>query len=410
MRSNAVVGLDIGSTNTTAVIVGPGGDSRRPLVKVLGVGQARTAGMRREIVTDIEETTESVRKALKEAELMAGAPAERIFAGIAGQHIEAKTSTGVVAISGDEIGAADVKRVHEVARAIALPPERELLHVLTQEYLVDNRSGIRDPSGMAGTRLEAEVYMVTSGTSAGQNLRKAVSRAGFRVEALVHESLATALAVLSEDEKEVGVALVNLGGGATEVSIFRDGKVRRIATVPWGGLAITNDLVKGLSIPLSDAERAKEEFGVAHTQLVDPREIVELPGNAPGVTRPVARELIAHIIEQRLDEILGLAAREIEQSGEMDRLGAGVVLTGGGVSLEGTLDVAHSVFGTAVRVGSPALGLTGLTDAVAHPRYATAVGLAVYGAHRVLDLGAAPSAGFGEGAVSRLVAWLKEFF
>ena len=411
MKNNTVVGLDIGSTNTTAVIVGPGGDARRPLVKVLGVGHARTGGVRREIVTDIEETTESVRKAIKEAELMAGVPAERIFAGIAGQHIEAKTSTGVVAIAGHEIVLSDIKRVHEVARAIALPPERELLHVLTQEYIVDNRSGIRDPIGMAGTRLEAEVYMVTASASAGQNLRKAVSNAGYRVEALVHESLATALSVLSEDDKEAGVALVNLGSGATEMAVFRDGKVRRVATIPWGGAAITSDLVKGLQIPLAEAERAKIEYGVAHSQLVDPREIIEVPGNAPGAVRAVARELIAHIIEQRLDEILGLVARELDDSGERLRLGNGIVITGGASVLDGTLEVAQNVFQTdMVRIGAPGEGLTGLLEVADKPRHATAVGLAVYGANRVLDLGTGSAGGFGGGAVSKIVTWLKEFF
>lgn len=409
MRSHLVAGLDIGSTKTCAVIAEIGGDQpRRPVVRILGVGQAKTVGLRREVVTDIEETTESVRAAMKEAELMAGVSLDRVFVGVAGEHIHAKTSTGVVAVGRNEIDAGDVKRVQEVARAVVVPADREVLHVLSQEYVVDHRGGIRDPIGMAGTRLEAEVYIITSSATATQNMRKAVTRAGYRIEALIHEPLATSLAVLVEDERDVGVALVDLGGATTELAIFRDGKVRHLATIPWGGITVTNDLAKGLSITYAEAERAKEKFGAASTQLVDPREMVEIPGPGPGTHRQVPRELIAHIIEQRLDEILGMVAREIDQAGESGKLGAGVVLTGGGASLMGTPEVAQHVFGMPVRVGTPGEELVGLVDSVRRPKFATATGLAMYGAHRGIESGI--SAGFGEGAVGRLVAWLKEFF
>jgi cell division protein FtsA len=409
MRANVFAGLDIGTTKTCAVIVEVTGDlPRRPVIKVLGVGQARTGGMRREVVTDLEETTESVRAAMKEAELMAGVSIDRVFVGVAGEHIHAKTSTGVVAVGHEEIDASDVRRVHEVARAVVVPADREVLHVLPQEYLVDHRAGIRDPVGMIGTRLEAEVYIITSSVAATQNLRKAINRAGYRIEALVHESLATSLSVLVEDEKDVGVALVDLGGATTELAIFRDGKMRHLATIPWGGVTVTNDLAKGLSITYAEAERTKEKYGVASAQLVDPREMVEVPGPGPGSQRKVPRELIAHIIEQRLDEILGLVAREIENAGEKGNLGAGVVLTGGGASLAGTTEVAQHVFGMPVRVGTPGEELVGLVDSVRRPKFATATGLAMYGAHRGIESGI--SAGFGEGAVGRLVAWLKEFF
>ncbi|MFS8636959.1 MAG: cell division protein FtsA [Gemmatimonadota bacterium] len=409
MRANVFAGLDIGTTKTCAVIVEVTGDlPRRPVIKVLGVGQARTGGMRREVVTDLEETTESVRAAMKEAELMAGVSIDRVFVGVAGEHIHAKTSTGVVAVGHEEIDASDVRRVHEVARAVVVPSDREVLHVLPQEYLVDHRAGIRDPVGMIGTRLEAEVYIITSSVAATQNLRKAINRAGYRIEALVHESLATSLSVLVEDEKDVGVALVDLGGATTELAIFRDGKMRHLATIPWGGVTVTNDLAKGLSITYAEAERTKEKYGVASAQLVDPREMVEVPGPGPGSQRKVPRELIAHIIEQRLDEILGLVAREIENAGEKGNLGAGVVLTGGGASLAGTTEVAQHVFGMPVRVGTPGEELVGLVDSVRRPKFATATGLAMYGAHRGVEAGI--SAGFGDGAVGRLVAWLKEFF
>jgi cell division protein FtsA len=366
--------------------------------------------MRREVVTDIEGTTESVRAAMKEAELMAGVTVDRVFVGVAGEYIHARTSAGVVAVGGEEIRSDDVKRVHEVARAVVVPADREVLHVLPQEYIVDHQAGIRDPIGMAGTRLEAEVYIITSSITASQNLRKAVSRAGYKIEATIHEPLATAQAVVADDEKDVGVALVDLGGSTTELAIFRDGKMRHLASIPWGGGTVTNDLAKGLSITYAEAEKAKERHGVAFAQLVDPRETVELPGPGPGSKRQVARELIAHIIEQRLDEILNLVAREIEHAGESGRLGAGAVLTGGGAGLVGAVDVAQHAFGMPVRVGLPGEHLTGLADSVRRPQFATATGLALFGAKHVAEAGFGGGFALGQGAVGKALSWLKEFF
>src|SRR5688572_20999728 len=408
VRPNLVAGLDIGSTKTCAVIAEVVPEPRGTRgVKVLGVGQARTVGMRLEVVTDIEGTTESVRTALKEAELMAGVTIERVFTGVAGEYIHARTSHGVVAVHG-EINASDVKRVQEVARAVVVPADREVLHVLPQEYIVDHQRGIREPLGMAGTRLEAEVYIITSSITATQNLRKAVSRAGYRIERTIHEPLATARAAVTDDEKDVGCALVDLGGSTTELAIFRDGKMRHLASIPWGGGTVTNDLAKGLSITYAEAEKAKEKHGVAYAQLVDPRESVDLPGPGPGTKRQVARELIAHIIEQRLDEILGLVAREIENAGEIGKLGAGAILTGGGAGLSGAVDVAQHAFGMPVRIGVPAANLTGLADSVRRPQFATATGLTLFGA-RSVELNAG---GFtlGQGAVGKAMSWLKEFF
>ena len=408
MRPNLVTGLDIGSTKTCAVIAEIAGEGRQPSVKILGVGQARTGGMRRDVVTDIEGTMNSVRAAVKEAELMGGVGVDRVWVGTAGEHVHATTSTGVVAVGSDrEIRDNDVRRVHEVARAVAIPADRELLHVIPQEYIVDSQRGIRDAVGMAGTRLEAEVYIVTSSVTVNQNLSKAVSRAGFKIDGLVYAPLATALAVLSDDEKDVGVGLVDIGGANTDIAVFRDGELRRLSSIPWGGSVVTNDLAKGLSITFAEAERAKERYGAAFAQLVDPRETVELPGPGPGSKREVTRELIAHIIEQRVDEILELVLREIEHAGELNRLGAGVVLTGGGAALPGVSDVAQHVFGLPVRVGTPGEGLAGLADSVRRPQFATAAGLVIYA---VEHGGVRGGSGFGEGAIARAIAWLKEFF
>ncbi|MEX2529499.1 MAG: cell division protein FtsA [Gemmatimonadota bacterium] len=410
MRSNLIAGLDVGATKTCAVIgelVSEG--RRRPELRILGVGQARTAGVRREVVTHIEETTESIRGAMKEAELMAGASVDRVWAGISGDHVAAESSMGVVAVGGDEITRADVERVHEVARAVALPPDREFLHAIPQEYRVDRQGGIKDPVGMSGTRLEAEVYLVTAAAAASTNLRKAVTRAGYRVQSLVLASLATARAVLTEDEKEVGVVMVEVGASTTEVAAYYEGKIRHIAVLPFGGDTVTNDLVRGLSVPFAEAQRAKEEYAVAFAQLVDPQETVELPGPAPGQTRQVARELIAHIVEQRLDEIFGMVQEELEREGLLDQLGAGIVLTGGTASLRGILEMGGQVFAAPVRIGVPEEGLSGLADSVRRPRFATVTGLCLHGADRFHETGEGTST-LASGLVSRLGAWIREFF
>lgn len=410
MRANLIAALDIGTTKTCAVICELSGDlQRRPELKVLGVGQARTSGMRREVVTHIEETTESVKKAIKEAELMAGATVDRVYAGIAGDHIQAFSSAGVVAVSGEEVSPQDVKRVHEVARAVALPPARELLHAIPQEYMVDHQGGIKDPVGMAGTRLEAEIYLVTSASASTTNIRKAVSRAGYRIQELVLEPLASARSVLTEDEKEVGVAVVELGGGTTDLAVYYEGKIRHVAILPFGGLTVTNDLVKGLSIPFAEAQKAKEQFGAAFAQMVDPQETVELPGPSPGQRRHVARELIAHIVEQRLDEMFGLVQEELDRAELLDKLGAGIVLTGGATAIHGIVELAQQVFAAPVRAGIPGDGLTGLADSVALPRFATLAGLALYGADRFSETGEGAST-LTSGFVSKITAWLKEFF
>ena len=409
MASQIVSGLDIGSTNTAVVIADVGGDSLGEMtVKVLGVGQARTSGVRREVVTDIEATTESVRKAVKEAELMAGVTVDRLYTGIAGEHVHGRASTGVVAIGGAEITARDVDRVHEVARAVVVPADREVLHAIPQEYLVDAQGGIRHPVRMAGTRLEAEVYMLTMSATAAQNIRKSVDRAGYQIAELVYEPIASSLAVLSEDDKEVGVALVELGGGTTDLAIFHERKIRHLASLPWGGSTVTNDIVKGISVPYSEAARAKERWGAARVAMVDPREAFEVPGVAGAPSRQVARELLAHIIEQRLDEIFGLVAEQIEKSGFADRLAGGVVLTGGGASLQGVAELAEASFRGPVRVGTPGEGLGGLVDAVRRPKFATAVGLTLYGARREVAQGNASGAGGGT-AVNGVIKWMREW-
>jgi cell division protein FtsA len=409
MRSNLIAGLDIGTSNTCAVVGEIVGDPRRPGLTILGVGQARTGGIRGDMVTNIDEMTESVRTAMKEAELMAGVTVDRVYAGIGGDHIRASNSMGVVAISEDDVSRDDIERVHIVARAVALPPDREMVHAIPQEYRVDHQRGIKDPLGMAGVRLEAEVFLVTCQITASTNIRKVVNRAGYRVQELVLEPLAGARAVLTEDEKEVGVAMVEIGASTTDVAAYYEGKVQHVAILPFGGSTLTADLVRGLSVPYAEARRAKERYGIAFAQLVDPRETVELPGPSPGQMRAVARELIAHIVEQRLDEMFGLVQGELQDQGLLDRLGAGVVLTGGTVAIPGIVELAQQIFAAPVRLGVPSEGLGGLADSVRRPRFAVAGGLALWGADRFAETGQGAST-ITSGVMTKLGTWLKEFF
>jgi cell division protein FtsA len=414
-----VAGLDIGSARTTAVIAEVVGEvPKRPGVRVLGVGHSRTTGLRRGMVADIEETTRSIRQAMGDAEKLAGVQLDGAFVGIAGEHVQTMTSRGIVAVSGDEIMRADVERVNEVARAQSIPQDRELLHAIPQEYTVDRSGGIQDPIGMTGMRLETEMYLVTIGSSPATNLRKSVERAGYKVRQLVLEPIASALSVLTEDEKELGVALVGLGASSTDVAVFHEGKIRHIATVGFGGANVTSDLVHGLGVTQHDAEQLKEQFGVAHEALVDPGEVIQLPATPAQGERQIPRELMAHIIHQRLDEIFDLVQRGVQDAGYVGKLSGGVVLTGGGAVMPGVVELAGEVFGASVRVGTPGDHVGGLREAIESPRFATVAGLALYGASRVALGGAAaggakrlraPSPGVDKWA-QRVKLWLQDFF
>jgi cell division protein FtsA len=413
-----VAGLDIGSAKTTAIIAEVVGElPKYPELRVLGVGQARTTGMRRGVVSDIEETTRSIRRALQDAERMAGAQVSDVYTGIAGEHVQAMTSKGIVAISGEEIDRDDVERAEGVARALEIPRDRELLHAIPQEYTVDRNIGVRDPVGMIGTRLETEMYLVTIGSSPAVNLRKAVERAGYKVKHLVLEPLASALAVLTEDEKELGVALVELGAASTDVAIFHEGKIRHLGTIGFGGTHVTSDIVHGLGVTQADAERLKERYGCAYEPLVDPADVIRLPSTVAQGDRQIPRELLAHIIHQRMDEIFDLVQAQVQTAGYAGQLSAGMVVTGGAAAMQGVAELASDVFGTGVRVGNPAENLGGLAESVDAPRFATVVGLAQYAAHQVAARGESASvrrrqlAGAGVGQLTqRIKYWLEDFF
>ena len=395
-----VAGLDLGSTKTCAVIAEVVGDlPRRPVAKVLGVGLAKNGGVRRGIVRDIDETTRSVAAALRDAERMAGVKVTAVTCGVAGEHVAARPSAGVVAVSAEEITPTDVARVNEVARAISLGKDTELLHDIPQEYVVDQQRGISDPVGMTGTRLEVEMYLVTVQASAAQNLRKSVERAGYRVADLVLEPLAASYAVLTDDEKELGVALVEVGGGSTGVAVFHEGKIRHLGSLRFAGSHLTTDVVQVLGVTQADAERLKERHGVAYKPLVDPAEMITLPSTPGQGARQAAREMLSDIIHQRLEEIFHLVDREVEKAGYGGgRLPAGVVLTGGTAHLPGLVELAREVFGMPVRAGTPEHDISGLVDSVQAPRYAVPAGLVLYAARRLAQGTAAGGGSAGAGA------------
>lgn len=403
-----MVGLDVGSNLTCAVIAETrtAGEAREQPLNILGVGVAFTEGLTGSTVTNLEATTDSIRAAIQEAELMAGREVESAFIGLAGMHVTLSRSKGVVAVTGVEVESGDLRRVDEVGRAIPIAPDSELIHALCTEYVVDGRPGIQDPVGMTATRLESEVCIVTASSAACRDLRKAVDRAGYRPEQLVLEPLASSLSVLGEGEREAGVALIELGGVNTDLVAFEGRKIRLLHCIPWGARAVTRDIARGLGVPEEEAACLQRDYGVAVRSRVDPAEQLEVSGPALDSDRKVSRELLAHIIEQRLDEILGLAYEQLDDSGLLDRLRAGIVLTGSGAALPGTVELARSVFNLPVRLGEPGARLAGMVDVVRKPALSTGVGLALYGSMRTRTGGFAGVARW----FARCGEWLKDFF
>ncbi len=412
--SRVVAGLDLGSTKVVAVIAEVSVDSRDPHARILGVGEERSAGIRRGVVRDMEATTGAIQSAMKNAERMAGVAVESVFAGVAGEHVAGRSSHGVVSVTGEEIRTSDVARVNDVASNVSFGGGHELLHAIPQDYLIDQQGGISDPIGMTGSRLEAQVYLVTVLSSVVQNLTKCVERAGYRVGEFVLEPLAASRAVITHDERTLGCALVDLGGGSTNVSIFHDGKIRHTGSLLCAGGHVTADIVHGLQVTQQDAEKLKARFGAAYEPLVAEGEEIALPSTPGQGRRSVERRVLAHIMHARLQEILEFATNEIARAGFQERLPAGVILTGGGAATPGIVELGREAFALPVRVGIPGQGLTGLADSVESPAMAVAAGLVLHGALQVALSGAG---GFGSRhspAVEKLLGpvkrWLQDFF
>jgi cell division protein FtsA len=405
------VGLDVGTTKICAVIGEPRASG--PL-HIVGVGNAPSRGLRRGVVVNIESTVEAIKQAVAEAEQMAGVEVAGVYAGVAGGHVRSLNSRGVVAIAGREreVSAADVERAVDAARAINVPQDREIIHVLPQTFMVDDADGVRDPVGMSGVRLEVECHIVTAAVTSVQNVVRSVNRAGLAVQDIVLEPIASAEAVLFPDEKELGVVLIDIGGGTTDMALVRDGAVWHTAVLPLGGDHITNDVAVGLRTPMADAEALKKRYGCALTSLVPAEETVDVPSVGGRKPRELSRQVLSEIVQPRLEEIFTLVARELTKAGFRDAATAGVVVTGGSSIMEGVPELAEAVFELPVRRGVPA-EVAGLAEVVRSPVYATGVGLALYGARRQASGGAPFDAGDGTVLTRlgrRLAGWFGEIF
>ncbi|MFQ5708051.1 MAG: cell division protein FtsA [bacterium] len=375
--SNYITGLDIGTTKIGAIIAETNGDGSP---KIVGVGTSPSEGLRRGVVVNLDKTVRSIQAAIEEAERMAGIETCDVFAGIAGDHIRSINGRGVVAVAGpdNEITQGDIRRVIDAAKAVALPIDREILHILPQEFIVDDQQGIKDPVGMSGVRLEAEVHIVTGAITSAQNIYRSITRAGMQAMDLVLEPLASSYSVLTDDEKELGVIIMDLGGGTTDLAMFFEGCIRHTSVVGLGGKNVTNDIALGLRTPVDQAERIKIEHGCAVHQDGDRDETIEVPGVGGRAPRRVSKALLVDIIQPRMEEILSLACREMKKSDHIHLMTAGVVLTGGGSLLKGTVELAEEVFDMPVKLGIPQ-GFIGLTDLAQNPIHATGVGLVMYG-------------------------------
>lgn len=372
---NLIVGLDIGTSKVVAIVgeIKPEGG-----IEIIGIGSHPSRGLKKGVVVNIESTVQSIQRAVEEAELMAGCQIHSVYAGIAGSHVRSLNSHGVVAIRDREVTANDVERVIDAARAVNIPADQRILHILPQEFVIDEQDGIREPIGMSGVRLEAKVHMVTGAVSAADNIIKCVQRCGLHVDDVILEQLASSYAVLTEDEKDLGVALVDVGGGTTDIAVFTDGSIRHTSVIPIAGDQVTNDIAVALRTPTHYAEEIKVKYACALPQLANPDETIEVPSVGDRPPRRLARQTLAEVVEPRYEELFRLVQAEIRRSGFEDMIAAGLVLTGGSAKMEGAVELAEEVFHVPVRLGYPQ-HVTGLVDVVRNPIHATGVGLLLFG-------------------------------
>ena len=402
-----IVGLDIGTSKVVAIVGEIAGDGA---IEVVGIGSHPSKGLKKGVVVNIESTVQSIQRAVEEAELMAGCQIHSVFVGIAGSHIRSLNSHGIVAIRDREVFAADVERVIDAAQAVAIPADQRVLHILPQEYVIDSQEGIKEPLGMSGVRLEAKVHLVTCATNASQNIEKCIRRCGLEVEDIILEQLASSYSVLTEDEKELGVCLVDIGGGTTDIAIFTEGSIRHTGVIPIAGDQVTNDIAMALRTPTQHAEEIKIKYACALTQLAGADETIKVPSVGDRAPRDLSRQALAEVVEPRYDELFTLVQAELRRGGFEDLIPAGIVLTGGTSKMEGVVELAEEIFHMPVRVGLPQ-NVMGLTDIVRNPIYSTGVGLLQYGASRqedgLLGVSRGPSQA---GLWQRFRSWIQNNF
>jgi cell division protein FtsA len=377
-KNGYIVGFDIGTKKITAIIGEIAEDKK---IEIIGIGTAESRGLRKGVVVNLDATVSAIKKAQEEAELMAGVEIDSAFIGLSGAHIKSFNSRGVIAVSGKnrEISREDIKRVIDQSKAVSIPPDREIIHIIPQEFVVDDQDGIKDPLGMSGIKLEVNVHIVTGANTSVQNLRTCLTRAGIEIQAIILNQIATSASVLTHDEMELGVGLIDIGGGTTEIAIFERGSLWYTSVIPIGGDNFTNDIAVGLRTPIPEAEKIKKKFGCVTSPLSDEQETIEVPSVGRGKKpRVLSRQLLADIIQPRAEEIFRLVDNDIKRMGYEKSLNSGIVLTGGTALLEGLEEVAESVFDLPVRRGEPS-GIGGLVDRVSTPDYATSVGLILHG-------------------------------
>ena len=382
---NMIVGLDIGTSKVVAIV---GKRKMDGTIEVVGIGSHASRGLKRGVVVNIETTVQAIQRAVEEAELMAGCRIHSVYAGIAGSHIKSLNSHGIVAIRDREVTQADIDRVIDAAQAVAIPADQKILHILPQEFVIDSQEGIKEPMGMSGVRLEAKVHLVTCAVNAAQNIEKCVRRCGLEVDDIILEQLASSHAILTEDEKELGVCVVDIGGGTTDIAVFTGGAIRHTAVIPIAGDQVTNDIAMALRTPTQNAEEIKVKYACALTQLAGADETIKVPSVGDRAPRDLSRQALAEVVEPRYEELFTLVQSELRRSGFEDLIPAGIVITGGSSTMEGVVELAEEIFHMPVRLACPQ-AVSGMTEVVNNPIYATGVGLLIHG-FRQMDLGRAP--------------------
>jgi len=401
-----IVGLDIGTSKVAALVASLGADGA---LEILGMGSHASKGLKKGVVVNIEDTVTAIQRALEEAELMADCKIASAYAGIAGSHIKSFNSTGMVAVKDREVSTQDVERAIDTAKAVNIPTDQQILHVLRQEFIIDGQEDVREPLGMSGVRLEVKVHIVTGAVSAAQNIVKCVRRCGLEVNDLILQPLASSRAVLSEDEKDLGVCLIDVGGGTTDLAIFTHGAIRHTAVIPIAGDQITNDIAMALRTPTPEAEQIKIRHGVALRQLADANEMIEVPGIGDRAPRTMSRQTLAEVIEPRVDELYQLVQKVLHDSGFEDLLSSGIVLTGGSSVMQGMVELGEEIFHMPVRIGVPRYS-GGLADVVRSPRYATAVGLLLEGVSQMQQGRFSRQNGSVRAVLGRMKEWFQRNF